>query len=456
MSEEMNLEQERREIRRKRRVRNQIIAYTTICVLVAGLIAGGLIAVKYAVGAYSNKQQQEDVMAQIEEEITVEEEENPIIEDVVLTEPEVVPEVIPEVVEPTPEEKADEIVNAAIEVMSLEDKVAGLFIVTPESITGVNAAVKAGDGTKKALEKYAVGGIVYSSKNIKSEEQFTEMISTTVGYSKYPLFVSVEEEGGSLSSVAKSKIEVEKVSSPAEIAATGDVAQAYSAGTTMGEYLKKLGFNLNFAPVSNVALAEENVLKDRTYGNDAGVVGSFATNMVKGLQDSGISACMKYFPGMGGVTEDTQKGMVTTEYTKEDFAELEFPVYKQGIESGVDFIMVSHLCVPAIVGENIPSSLSPQIVTDILRNELGYDGIVISDSMSAAAITDYYAADEAAVLALRAGCDMILMPEDYELAYNGILNAVSEGTIAEERINDALKRIYRVKLRENIAAQLAE
>lgn len=446
MSEELTKEQEKREARRKRRIRNQIIAYTVVGVMLVGVAVGGVFTGKYILDKQNEKKQQQELMVQIQEEMEEEEEE------IILTEP----EIIPEVIEPTPEEKAEEIINAAIEVMPLEDKVAGLFVVTPESITGVKTAVKAGDGTKEALSKYAVGGIVYFPKNIKSEEQLTEMITNTINWSKYPLFIGVDEEGGKASCIAGSSIEVEKVASAEDIAAEGDVTKAYSAGTTIGGYLSKLGFNLDFAPIADVAVIDNHVLKDRVYGTDSTVVGAFAVNMLKGLQDSGVSACMKYFPGLGSTGEDTHNGMVFTERTKEDFQNVEFPVYRQGIEAGADFIMVSHLCVPAISGDRIPSSLSPQVVTDILRNELGYDGIVISDAMNMAAITDYYAADEAAILALRAGCDMILMPEDFELAYLGILDAVNEGTISEERIDDALRRIYKVKLRDNIESQLAE
>lgn len=445
MNENQNREQDRREERRRRRVRNQIISYTVVGVLFVGLIAGGFFSGKYFWDKHKKKQQ-EELLAQIQEEMNASEEE------IILTEPETEPEEI----EPTPEEKTDAIVNSAIEVMPLEDKVAGLFIVTPESITGVNTAIKAGDGTKKALEEYAVGGLIYFSKNIQSEEQLTEMIHNTTMWSKYPLFIGVDEEGGEVSRVAESSIEVEKVASAADIAATGDAAQAYGAGATIAGYLNRLGFNLDFAPVADVASGENDILKSRTYGSDSAVVGSFAVNMVNGLQDNGVSACMKHFPGLGGTSQDTHDGMVTTERTKEEYSLVEFPVYQQGIAAGVDFIMVSHLCVPAISGENIPSSLSPAVVTDVLRTELGYDGIIISDAMNMAAVTDYYAADQAAVLALRAGCDMILMPEDFELAYQGILNAVNEGTIAEERIDDALRRIYRVKLRGTIESQLDE
>ena len=446
MSENMNNEQERRAARRKRRVRNQIMAYTVVGVLLIGLIVGGVLTGKYVMDKQKEQKQQEELIAQIEEEIIESEE-----EEVILTEP----ESEPVVVEPTPEEKAEEIINEAIGVMSLEDKVAGLFIVTPESITGVSTAVKAGDGTKEALGKYAVGGLIYFSKNIQSEEQLTEMIANTTMWSKYPVFIGIDEEGGDVSRIANSSIEVAGVAAPAEIAATGDAAQAYTAGTTIGGYLSKLGFNLDFAPVADVATVDNQILGDRAYGSDAALVANFATSMVNGLQASGVSACMKHFPGLGGTTKDTHDGMVSTERTKEEYQATEFPVYQQGIAAGVDFIMVSHLCVPAIAGENIPSSLSPAVVTDVLRGELGYDGIIISDAMNMAAITDYYAADQAAILALRAGCDMILMPENFELAYQGILDAVEEGTIAEERIDDALRRIYKVKLRDNIEAQLS-
>ena len=183
MNENQNREQERREERRRRRIRNQIIAYTVVGVLLIALVAGGVLGGKYIYDTKKEKQQQEELVAQIEEEMSASEEEV----EVILTEPESEVVVVPE---PTPEEQMDEIVNAAIEVMPLEDKVAGLFITTPESITGVNTAVKAGNGTKEALSKYAVGGIVYFSKNIQSEEQLTEMISNTTMFSKYPLFIA--------------------------------------------------------------------------------------------------------------------------------------------------------------------------------------------------------------------------------------------------------------------------
>ena len=138
------------------------------------------------------------------------------------------------------------------------------------------------------------------------------------------------------------------------------------------------------------------------------------------------------------------------ELTKEDFETTDFLSFQGGIDAGADFVMVSHLSVPNITGDNTPSSLSDKMITDILRGELGFNGIVITDAMDMKAVTDYYTSDEAAVKALQAGADMILMPEDFEAAYQGVLDAVNNGTLSEERINESLQRIYRVKYSDKV------
>lgn len=433
MGEDQNLEQERRAIRHKRRVHNQIWAFIAVCVFCILVLAGVFFIGKNLIQSHDEQEKQEEVIEQMLEEEKAENQE------VILSEPEPVE---PEL---TPEEKLNQIVEETVSGMSLEEKVAGLFIVTPEELTGAGTAVKAGDSTKEALEKYPVGGLIYFSKNIQTEEQISEMISNSLTYNKYPMFIGVDEEGGEVSRVSE-KTDVGKIKSPAEVAATNDVTEAYRTGSSIAIYLRRMGFNLDFAPVSDVA-EKNSVLGNRSYGSDAALVGEFSVNMINGLQDGGISSCMKHFPGLGSAAKDTHEGMVTTDQTLDDFRAKDFEVYKKGISAGVDFIMVSHLSVPSVTGDNTPSSLSPAVVTDLLRKELGYDGIVISDSLSMKAVTEYYSSEEAAVLALRAGNDMILMPENFGEAYQGILTAVQEGTIAPERIDDALKRIYRVKLR---------
>ncbi len=432
-------QQEKREARRRRRQRNQIVAYLTVIVLIV-LMAAGIVVGVQALTEKSKQQEQQQAQEQQDK-----------MEEMLGTEETLaLPEPTEEVIELTPEQKLDEIVNAGIEVMPLEDKVAGLFIVTPESITGVSTAIQAGEGTQNALAKYAVGGIVYFSKNMQSQEQLKQMIDNTQLYTKYPLFIAVDEEGGSVSRVADAGIGT-KVDAAQTIGQTGDVSNAYQAGTTIGGYLSELGFNLDFAPVADIANVEKSVIGNRAYGADAVTVAPFVTSMMQGLQEQKVTACLKHFPGIGSSTQDTHDGLASTDRSAEDFRANEFTVFQAAIDEGADMIMVSHMAAPSLAGDNTPSSLSNAVITDILRNELNFRGVIITDALNMSAISEYYGADEAAIMALRAGCDMLLMPEDFEKAYNGVLQAVQDGTISEERINDSLRRIYRIKYADKIA-----
>lgn len=427
----------RREERRRRRKRNQVLAYLTLALLVILIVAGVVTAV-ILIGRKQPAKQEDNSSLSSE------------IEDLVGPEESLQkPEVSDTVPEPTPEENLDKIIDAAIEVMPLEDRVAGLFIVTPESITGAGTAIQAGDGTKDALNKWAVGGLVYFKKNIKSAEQLKEMISNTLLYSKYPLFIAIDEEGGQVSRLAEAGL-VENAGGAHEIGATADPAQAYAVGQNIAGYLSEYGFNLDFAPVADVNNVDDSVIGERSYGSDSAIVSSMVASMVQGLEENGVSSCLKHFPGIGSSVDDTHVGLAGTDRTAEQFRAEEFVAFQAGIEAGADFVMVSHMAAPAFTGDNTPCSMSHEVVTDILREELGFDGVIITDAMNMGAITEYYEADEAAILALRAGCDMILMPEDFEKAYEGVLQAVRDGTISEERINDALRRIYRIKYADKL------
>ena len=435
---------EKREARRRRRKQSQRVAYISMAVFLAVLIVGVSLAVgihirngrKQEIAQQEQQQQKVDALFASEEEIV-------LTQDGEVDSTELVTEM-------TPEQKLDEIVNAGIEVMPLEDKVAGLFIVTPEAITGVGTAIKAGDGTKEALSQYAVGGVVYFGKNMQSAEQISEMIENTVLYSKYPLFIAVDEEGGSVSRVADAGL-ADKSLSALEIGETGNPNLAYETGTKIGTYLSELGFNLDFAPDADLNSLENNALGTRTYGKTAEEAIPYVTSMMKGLEEQKVTACLKHFPGIGNTTQDTHDGISMTDRTKEQFYDEEFKVFQAGIDNGANMIMVGHVSAPYLTVDSIPCSMSSVVVTDILRNEMGFKGVIISDAMNMAAVSDYYSSEEAAVQALRAGCDMILMPENFEEAYQGVLWAVQDGVISEERINDSLRRIYRIKYADKIA-----
>lgn len=434
----------RRVYRRNRRIRNQIIAYGTVVIFIVALIMSGVAVQRRISAFFKDKQEEQKLEAQLPEDEPEEPEQPP--EDVVIE----APPVIEEEPENPLDEQLEEFITNCILEMPLEDKVAGLFVITPEALTGVRTVVRAGEGTQSALNQYAVGGLVYFSQNILNEEQLKEMLSNTVTMSKYPLFYAVDEEGGSVSRLADSGINVAHIDDMASIGAGGDAQQAYGAGATIGSYLNAMGFNLDFAPVADLADSGSEVLGSRSFGSDAEVTAEMVSNAVQGLEGSGVSACLKHFPGLGSTREDTHEGRVETTKSLEDMRNSDFIPFQAGIDAGANLVMVSHVTASGIDTEGIPSSLSRTVITDVLRGELGYDGIVITDALNMSAISEYYTSGEAAVRAINAGADMLLMPEDFEAAYKGLLTAVQDGTILEERIDESLRRIYRIKYADKL------
>lgn len=415
----------RREERRRRRVRNQILVWVTTVAVIALVVVGIVFAVVKVSGVVRSRQQ---AAQQAEQEQQQQEE----TEEIVISEPTPIEE------EPQEERDAlDDVVDTCIDAMSLEDKVAGLFIITPEQLTGVGTAVKAGEATQTALNDHAVGGLVYHGANIKSADQFSTMLSTTAAMSRYPIFLAVTEEGGE-GTVAKSAISVADVQTFAELAAAGDSSVARSAGSEIGGYLSGLGINVNLAPSANLDG------KSNSFGTDSTQAASYVAALVEGLEGSEVSACLKTFPGI--VSEaDTEQGLASIQSDTDQLRAEEFPIFQAGIDAGADFCMISNVSAPNVTGDNTPCVLSSTVVTDLLRGELGFKGIVITDDFTDAAITEYYTAGEAAVKAIRAGVDMIYMPENFEDAYAGVLEAVNTGALTEDQIDQSLHRIYRVK-----------
>lgn len=434
-------EEEKRELRRKRRKRNQLIARISLvlfAVLFAVLIAIGISMIKKRKSQAEKEMESNELV--LEDEQT---EENVIAEN---TEEETLG--TPEIQEFDPEQILDEVVESVISEMTIEEKVAGLFIVTPESITGVDTAVQAGEGTKEALTQYPVGGLIYSKKNMKSEEQLKEMIANSVSYNKYPLFIAVEEEGGDVSPLANA-LSLDKTVGSNEIGSSMDNSKAGESMKKIEEYLLSYGFNLNFGLVADVA-EEGSFLNKRSFGQEVSAVSEMVAAALEGTKESEVTTALKYFPGMGSAKEDTSQKVVVIDKSKEDLMQKELIPFITAIQSGAEMIMVGHGSYPQLSGDNTPASMSREVVSDLLRTELEFNGIVITDALNKAAVTEYYGADEAAVKALKAGADMLLMPEDFKLAYEGILNAVKEETISEERIDHCLKRIYRIKYWDSV------
>ena len=337
--------------------------------------------------------------------------------------------------------------------MSLEDKVAQLFVITPEALTGIADVTAAGESTSKAYDACPVGGLVYFQNNLESEDQLRTMLTNmrqiSTSRAGVPAFLSIDEEGGEVARIANHEnFSVENTGPMREIGESGDKTEAYAAGAAIGGYLKDYGFNLDYAPVADVAASEENsVIGNRSFGTDPQTVGEMTAEAVKGFKSQGILTVLKHFPGHGSTTEDSHQEFAYNNKTKEELKSQDFVPFQSGIEAGADMVMVGHICVPNVTGDDTPSTLSEKVVTDILRGELGFKGLVITDALNMGAISGSYESAEAAVRALEAGCDLLLMPEDFQAAYQGVLDGVNSGRITEERIDESVKRILEVKTR---------
>ena len=336
--------------------------------------------------------------------------------------------------------------------MSLEEKVAQLFLVQPEAIVDIGTATAAGDATKQAINKTPVGGFVYFSDNLQSEQQVQDMLRNVQKYSEdrigLPAFLSVDEEGGTVARVASTgRFDVTDVGDMAKIGASGDVQQARQAGETIGSYLSELGFNLDFAPDADVLTNPDNtVVKKRSFGSDPRVVSDMSLTVAQGLAQHQVYSVYKHFPGHGATAGDTHQGYAYTDKTLDELKQSELIPFENAIQNNAAFIMAAHISAPRVTGDDTPASLSKTMITDILRGQMGYDGIVVTDAMNMGAVTEQYTSAQAAVKALQAGADLVLMPEDFQEAYQGVLDAVKDGTLTEQRINESVTRIVKVKV----------
>ena len=357
-----------------------------------------------------------------------------------------------QIVTETPEKDLEDRIAEYLDGMTIEEKVAQMFFVLPESLTGTELVTAAGETTRQSFDEIPVGGIVYMARNLESASQVKEMLSNLQTFSRerigLPVFTGVDEEGGTVTRIGgRDNFDVPDIGDMRDVGSTGDTDLAYETGTTLGTYLKDLGFNVDFAPDADVLSNPDNqVVRYRSFGSDPELVAAMAAAELQGLQEQGVLGCYKHFPGHGATAGDTHAGYAYTDKTLEELSACELVPFQRGIEEGVSMIMAGHISAPSVTGDDTPASLSSVMIDGILRGQMGYDGIVITDAMNMGAVTQSCSSAEAAVRSILAGADMILMPQDFYSAYEGVLAAVEDQTISEERIDQSVERILRVKL----------
>lgn len=319
--------------------------------------------------------------------------------------------------------------------MTAEEKVWQLFILHPSQLTETGTLLTDAEGVAEILP---AGGIILDSTNLESEAQTLALIADLQALSEIPLLVSVDEEGGTVARVGPA-LGMTTLNSMFHYRAEG-TDRARENARALAEGLASLGFNVDFAPVADVWTNPANtVIGARAYSDDPQQAAELVAAAVEGFHLGGVSATLKHFPGHGDTQEDSHNGAAYAYKTLPELMECEMLPFRAGIEAGAELVMVAHITLPALDAER-PATLSEAVVTDLLREELGFSGLIVTDALSMGAITQAYG-DEAALLALEAGCDLLLMPEDASAAAALILERADPA-----RIDESVLRILEWKL----------
>lgn len=332
-------------------------------------------------------------------------------------------------------------IDTIIASMSLHEKICQMIIVTPSVLAGASKVTSA-DSMQIPLSNYPVGGLILDKSNIVNGTQLSWMISQAQSYMTIPMIVTLDEEGGRVTRLMGT-VGTTPIGPMYTYHELGPEVASFNA-MTIGTDIRRFGFNMDLAPVADVWSNPDNtVIGDRAYSTDFDEASTLVSAAVSGFHLSGVACCIKHFPGHGDTSADSHYGSVYVYKTLDEMRTNEFKPFISGINSGADAVMIGHLIV-ADQG-NIPALFSSSLITGVLRNELGFNGVVISDSLQMKAMTDYYGAADIPVMAVAAGCDILLMPTDLEVTVTSLETAVQNGIISEERINESVRRILILK-----------
>ena len=349
---------------------------------------------------------------------------------------------VPETTVP-PTTEAPDPAELLLASMTLRQKVGQLFLVRPEALAGERTEVS--DATLSALEQYPVGGFALFAENITGPDQLTALNAALAESCEIAPFLSVDEEGGRVARVANHyAFDVPRYGSAAAVGSSGDPRDAHLMGDTIGGYLRQYGFNMDFAPVADVNTNPYNpVIGTRAFSSDPEIAAQMAGAAADGLRQQGIVPVFKHFPGHGDTAQDSHVGLAVTYKTEEQMRSCEWLPF---LEAGaLECVVVAHVAAPELTGDMTPATMSREIVTGILREKLGFAGLVITDSLEMGAVTEAYSSGEAAIAALNAGCDIILMPMDLAEAFEAVVSAVESGEYPEKALDETVLRILKFK-----------
>lgn len=345
-----------------------------------------------------------------------------------------------------------DVIAEKIKNMSLDEKIGQLFVVGFDG-TSVN------DELIQLIKDKHVGGVILFSKNVESVDQvldLTNEIKQVNSDNKSPMIISVDEEGGAVSRMPE---EFLNLPSSGYIGKKDDEELSYHVGSVIGDQLRTLGFNMDFAPVLDIYSNPKNtVIGRRAFGSDSDIVSRLGISAMKGLEDKGIIPVVKHFPGHGDTEVDSHVGLPIVTKDLESLENFEFIPFKKAIENDVDAIMVSHILLSQVDNE-FPATLSSKVIDGILRKQMGFEKVVVTDDMTMGAIVQNYTLEEATVKSIQAGVDLVLVCFGYENqinSINAVKEAVEKGEIPESRIDESVYRILSLKDKYNLTDEIIE
>lgn len=349
------------------------------------------------------------------------------------------------------EELPDQI-RLQVENMTLEEKIGQMLLVGMEGYD-------MNDNITELIKSYNVGGIILYGKNVKDGRQLlslTNSLKNTNSSNKIPLFISVDEEGGSVSRNPK---EVKKLPTAKDIGKTKNTDLAFEAGKLLGKTVKAFGYNMDFAPVLDIDSNPLNpVIGDRAFGQTAEIVSAMGIGVFKGIKEEGVIPVIKHFPGHGDTITDSHIGLPVITHSWERLNNFEIVPFKHAIDNGADVVMVAHILLLQI-DQEYPASMSDVVITNILRDRLKFQGVIITDDMTMGAIEENYNIDEAAVQSVKAGADIVLVGHNHENSvkvFNALKEGVEKDNISIDKIDKSVYRILKLKEKYNLKDSVIE
>ena len=350
---------------------------------------------------------------------------------------------------PTPRTSAKvrkDAAQALLDGMTTHEKICQLLIVHPEALTGSSAVTGMTDSLAAALRAYPVGGVLLSAGNMTSGEQLAALTAALSNGGKTAPLISVDEEGGRVARLMNT-VGTTKLGSMYSYRAQGTQG-AHDNAQTIARDIAAYGFNTDFAPVADVwTNKRSSAIGDRAYSDDYDEAAELVAAAVKGFHDGGVICCLKHFPGHGSTKTDSHDGAATVDKTLPQLRQEDLKPFMSGIAAGADMVMVGHLTVPTM--DDVPASVSRKIVTNLLRYDLGFRGVIVTDGLQMQALAQY-TDGEKAVLALAAGNDMLLEISDVPGTVAAIEKALADGTLTQAALDQSVLRILQLKLAHGI------